>query len=177
MFDTTKTRHTALAALAVAGLALGGTAAFADAGHGDGDTDDNHGAGVTRLLMPIMSSSRGMQTFVDKGCYTCHAVNGVGGHDASSLDAHDMDPYMNPFDMSAKMWRMAAIMIPAQEEVFGEQIDFTGDELADIIAFLHDDDQQHQFTEAMLSPAQMRAMEHEHGGGPAVEMHSEEIGH
>lgn len=89
----------------------------ADAGHGD---DDDHGTHVTRLLMPIMSSSRGMTLFVEKGCVACHAVNGVGGHDAVALDAHDMDEFMNPFDLAAKMWMMAPYMIAAQEEAFGE---------------------------------------------------------
>lgn len=68
-------------------------------------------------------------------------------------------------------------MIPAQEETLGEQIDFTGDELADIIAFLHDDEQQHRFTEDLLSEEQKAAMEHEHGGMPSRKAHEEEIGH
>ncbi|MDQ7079759.1 MAG: c-type cytochrome [Paracoccaceae bacterium] len=105
---------------------------------------------VTRLVMPIMSSSRGMQLFIDKKCYVCHSVNGVGGTDAAALDAHDMDEYMNPFDLAAKMWKMATIMIPMQEEELGKQIEFTGDELADIVAFLHDDRQQHLLTRDML---------------------------
>ncbi len=138
---------------------------------------DNHGPEVTRLLLPNMNSARGMDLFIDKGCYTCHAVNGVGGHDAAALDAHDMDEVMNPFELAARMWRMASIMIPAQEEALGEQIEFTGDELSDIIAFLHDDQQQHKFTDDLLSEEQMAAMNHEHGGMKAMEAHEEEIGH
>ena len=150
------------------------TIAWADVGHSD---DDEHGATVTRLLMPIMSSSRGMDLFVDKGCVACHAVNGVGGHDASSLDAHDMDEFMNPFDLAAKMWAMAPYMIEAQEQALGEQILFTGEELADIIAFLHDDAQQHEFTEDNLTKAALEMMDHGHGEVSAVEEHEEEIGH
>ena len=50
-----------------------------------------------------------------------------------------MPKMMHPFEFAAKMWRMAPAMIAARDEVFGEQILFTGEELADIIAFVHDD--------------------------------------
>lgn len=145
--------------------------------HVEDAQDGDHGPHVTRLLMPVMSSSRGMDLFVEKGCVACHAVNGVGGHDASSLDAHDMDEFMNPFDLAAKMWAMAPFMIAAQEEAMGEQIQFTGDELADVIAFLHDDLQQHEFTEANLTPAALKMMDHQHGEKSGEEEHEDEIGH
>lgn len=109
------------------------------------------------LQMPQMNSENGRELFVSKGCVTCHAVNGVGGEDASPLDAVDMEPVMNPFELAAKMWRMAPFMIEAQEEELGEQIQFTGDELADIIAFLHDDKEQHELTMESL-PEEIRAM-------------------
>jgi len=38
-------------------------------------------------------------------------------------------------------------MIPAQEDQLGEQIELTGDELADLVAFLNNDREQ-----AMLTP-------------------------
>lgn len=126
------------------------------------------------MRMPEMDAARGMILFAEKGCVACHAVNGVGGHDAATLDAHSMEPMMNPFEFAAKMWRMAPYMIEAQEEAFGEQILFTGDELADIIAFVHDDAQQHKFNESMLSARVRKMMNHGHGG--AAE-HAEEIGH
>ncbi|MBL4874656.1 MAG: c-type cytochrome [Rhodobacteraceae bacterium] len=113
-----------------------------------GDHED--GVKTTRLLMPIMNADRGMELFASKGCATCHSVNDVGGEDASPLDAHKMDEYMNPFDHAAKMWLMAPYMIAAQEDELGEQILFTGDELSNIIAFLHDDAQQLLFTEEYL---------------------------
>lgn len=118
-----------------------------------------------------------MNLFVDKGCVACHAVNGVGGHDASSLDAHDMETFMNPFEMAAKMWTMAPAMIEAQEEALGEQILFTGDELADIIAFLHDDVQQHEFNESILTEQALELMGHSHGPKSGSDEHEEDIGH
>lgn len=160
---------------AIVGLGSLALGAMSNVAGADGTGD--HGTHVTRLLMPIMSSSRGMKLYVEKGCYSCHSVNGVGGEDASPLDAHEMGEFMNPFDLAAKMWTMASIMIPAQEEALGAQIEFTGDELADIIAFLHDDDQQHMFKADLLSPEQMAAMHHEHGGMAGEDAHAEELGH
>ncbi len=134
--------------------------------------------GMHRLMMPEMDPARGRKLFASKGCVACHAVNGVGGHDATPLDAHTMNPVMNPFDFAAKMWRMAPAMIYAQEEALGEQILFTGDELADIIAFIHHDEEQHYFSEADITPEVRQMMHHSHGepgGGGAT--HGEELGH
>ncbi len=130
--------------------------------------------GAQGLMMPTMDPVRGRELFASKGCVTCHSINGVGGEDATPLDAHTMQSMMNPFDFAAKMWRMAPAMIAAQEEVLGEQIEFTGQEIADIIAFVHDDEQQHKFTEAMIPPNVRKLMHHVHGRKPA---HHGKIGH
>ena len=130
-----------------------------------------------RLVMPLMNAQRGKLLFVSKGCVACHAINGVGGHDAPVLDAHAMEGLINPFDFAAKMWNHAAAMIYAQEEALGEQITYTGAELADIIAFVHDDDAQHSFDEGDLTPAARKMMKHEHGGEAAPDAHAKEIGH
>ena len=162
-------------------------AAYADAGHSheEGTTAEkgreaDHQPMASMMAMPMMNPERGMELFAEKGCVACHSINGVGGHDATSLDAHEMEGngMMNPFDFSAKMWQMAPAMIAAQEEALGEQILFTGDELADIIAFVHDDAQQHKFTDAILTPRIMKMMDHEHGGKKTgTDAHAEEIGH
>lgn len=131
----------------------------------------------TRLAMPIMNPARGRELFVTKGCFACHAINGVGGHDAPAMDAHTMDKKMNPFDFAAKMWNHAAGMIAAQESAFGEQITLTGDELAHIVLFVHHDEAQHHFTEDDLTPKAREMMQHDHGEAPAEIHHSEETGH
>ena len=134
--------------------------------------------GAQGLMMPTMDPARGRELFASKGCVTCHSINGVGGEDATPLDAHTMQSMMNPFDFAAKMWRMAPAMIAAQEEALGEQIEFTGQELADIIAFVHHDAEQHHFSESDIPPEIMPMMHHEHseaGGGAAA--HAEELGH
>jgi cytochrome c len=162
---------------------------LADAGHDHdaatlaaADNGADHEPMPPMMAMPMMSPERGMALFAEKGCVTCHAINGVGGHDATSLDAHDMQGdirgMMNPFDFAAKMWLMAPYMIAAHEEAFGEQITFTGAELADIIAFVHDDAQQHEFSGDLLSARVMEMMNHEHGAAASgTEAHATEIGH
>ena len=127
-----------------------------------------------RLAMPMMNPARGRELFVAKGCFACHAINGVGGHDATALDAHSMDHVMNPFDFAAKMWAMAPIMIAAQEEAMDGQILFSGQELADIIAFVHDDDEQHHFSLEEIPVEMRKMMHHAHGEAAA---HQKEIGH
>ena len=152
--------------------------ATGQAGHMMMGTDRMSSPNMPNMRMPSMNPLRGRKLFVNKGCVACHAINGVGGHDATNLDAHTMRPMMNPFEFAAKMWAMAPAMIYAQEEALGEQILFTGDELADIIAFVHNDEAQHDFGEVDLTPEARKMMHHEHGapgGGP--EAHAEELGH
>ena len=163
-------------AIAAAGVLAMLIAVFpASANHVAGSADkDVHGA---QLIIPMMSPERGKRLFVDKGCVACHAINGVGGHDAPAMDAHRDMGLVNPFDFAAKMWNHAPGMIAAQEDAFGEQIYFTGNELADIIAFLHNDEAQHGFSEADLTPKAREMMHHEHGGKPAHDAHAEEVGH
>ena len=160
---------------AVAAAVLAATPVTAD--HVKSSVPMAGGHGV-RLVMPLMNPARGKVLFVTKGCVACHAINGVGGHDAPAMDAHKMpDMLMNPFDFAAKMWNHAPAMIAAQESAFGEQVFFTGEELADIIAFIHDDGAQHAFTENDLTAEARKMMDHEHGGPPAPRKHAEEIGH
>jgi cytochrome c peroxidase len=131
----------------------------------------------SRLVLPIMNPEQGKKLFVDKGCVACHAVNGVGGHDAPNMDAHKDMGLVNPFDFAAKMWNHAPAMIAAQEGALGGQIYFTGQELANMIAFVHDHDAQHGFSEKNLTATARKMMGHEHGGAPAPKAHAGELGH
>ena len=148
----------------------------AEADHVPGTTslDPGHRA---RLVLPIMNPNRGKELFVSKGCVACHAINGIGGHDAPNMDAHLQMGLVNPFDFAAKMWNHAPAMIYAQEEALGEQIYFTGEELADIIAFVHDDGSQHNFTEADMTERAMKMLKHGHGETPGPKAHAKELGH
>ncbi len=171
-------RHLRKTGIALVAVALTGAAPVTSAlaGHVPGAAPRKPGH-VARLVFPIMNPERGKQLFVNKGCIACHAVNGVGGHDAPNMDAHARMEMVNPFDFAARMWNHAPAMIASQEGAFGEQIYFTGQELADIIAFVHDDDTQHTFTEDDLTPTARKMMNHDHGAAPATKAHAKELGH
>lgn len=164
---TSKTR---IATATFAALSLtGGSQALADS---HGDMADMMESGTmemmdTGLMMPQMDAARGRVLFAEKGCVVCHSVNGVGGEDASMLDAEFMDTPMNPFEFAARMWRGAESMVILQRETLGEVIDLSGEELADIIAFTHDSEEQAKFTQDGLSPEIAELLDHTHEGGNA----------
>lgn len=110
------------------------------------------------LVMPVMDPVRGKKLFASTGCVVCHSINGVGGNDAPKLDAATMAPMMNPFEFFAKMWRGAAPMIAMQQEEIGHQIEFSGQDLADIVAFAHNRQVQKTFSAADIPPAIKKRM-------------------
>ena len=137
---------------AAAGLFAPATASLAD----------SHGGGVEGMMakgltMPEMDATKGRMLFAPKGCVVCHSVNGVRGPDAPALDAEYMDSPMNPFEFAARMGRGAAALVAMQEDELGSQIELTGDELASIIAFTHDADEQAKFSEEDI-PENIREM-------------------
>jgi mono/diheme cytochrome c family protein len=102
------------------------------------------------LALPPVDGDRGRDVFMQKGCIVCHAINNVGIDIGPSLNAGDMPETMHAFEFAARMWRGAAAMAAMQEDLFGEMIDLTGQELADIVAFAHDQDAQDQVTPEMV---------------------------
>ncbi|MFZ5790106.1 MAG: c-type cytochrome [Pseudomonadota bacterium] len=117
------------------------------------------------LMMPSMDAARGRKLFASKGCVVCHSVNGIGGTDGAPLDASNMAGMTNPFDFVANMWRGAEPMIALQEDELGGQVEFTGQELGDIIAFLHHEAEQKKFSNADIPPNIEAAMEKMEGEG------------
>lgn len=107
------------------------------------------------LALPPMDSHRGRALFLEKGCVVCHAVNGVGGAVGPSLNAADMPEPMNAFDFAARMWRGAPAMVQMQEDMLGEVVALSGQDLADLIAFAHDEAEQREL-EAEQIPTQYR---------------------
>lgn len=120
------------------------------------EVTETNGSPGPLLAIPIMDPARGRKLFASKGCVVCHSVNGVGGEDAPSFDVTAMPGrYMNPFDFAARMWRGAEPMIAMQNEELGHQIELNGQELAEIIAFAHDPEEQKKFSAADI-PAQVK---------------------
>ncbi len=104
------------------------------------------------LVMPKMDSAKGKSLFVSKECVVCHSVNGIGGTDAPRIDASTMKSQMNPFDFVARMWNHSMGMAAMQMHELGDQILFdNGQQIADIIAFLHDADAQATFSDDDLT--------------------------
>ena len=116
------------------------------------------GDGVAAEAGAVMAGdpARGRALFVTKGCVACHAINEIGGTSAPPLDAEFARGEVDPLDFVARMWRGAEAMIFMQQEDLGEQIDFTGQELADIIAFVHDPREQQKLSAADI-PLELRA--------------------
>ncbi|WP_238367840.1 c-type cytochrome [Mesobacterium pallidum] len=139
---------------------LVGTTAYADGSNQHMMTSGDMMA--PGLMMPTMNAARGRELFASKGCVVCHSVNGVGGEDAPMLDAEFMDDVMNPFEFAARMWRGAGAMVALQEDELGGQIDLTGEELANITAFVHDAEEQRKFSMADV-PHEIEEMMHHQG--------------
>lgn len=53
---------------------------------------------------------------------------------------------MNAFEFAARMLRGAPAMVLRQEDQLGKFINLTGEELADLIAFVHDADEQEELS-------------------------------
>jgi mono/diheme cytochrome c family protein len=120
------------------------------------------GKGATALLMPMMDPARGRKVFAAKGCVICHAINGIGGNHGPELDMSDMGA-MNPFDFAAKMWEGAEAMIVLQEEELGERISLTGQDLADMIAFVHNPAEIRKFSAKDVPHRIMDVYQRTHG--------------
>ena len=154
--------------LGAIGLVAAGHPALATSHEQMGSPDDTGMTGPTMgpgLTMPEMDAERGRKLFASKGCVVCHSVNGVGGEHAPPLDAATMSLPMNPFEFAARMWRGAEAMVALQRDELGEPITLTGQELADIIAFVHDEEEQKQFSEADIPHHMEDMMEGAHGHG------------
>ncbi len=152
-------------------MMLAAAPVFSSEGHEPDEGGADHPPIELRVDPGTLDPVEGRALFASKGCVACHSVNGVGGEDASPLDAHGMEQDMSPFDLAAKMWTMAPFMIEAQVNELGEQIQFSGPELASIFAFLHDDAEQHKFTEESLPEEVLKMIGHEEGDDDVEDVH------
>ncbi len=151
-----------LSMLAGLTLSVSGAVAYAasDTAATAANADAEKAAPIEGMLLPFMSPEKGRKLFASKGCVVCHSINGIGGEDAPALDVKTMQPIMDPFGFAAKMWRGAGTMITMQEDELGGQIEFSGEELANIIAFVHSAEEQKKFTVADIPPEIAKLMGH-----------------
>lgn len=91
-----------------------------------------------RYLDPAGDADRGGRLFRTKGCRDCHQVAGVGGVVGPALDF--LEIYGAPIQVAAAMWNHGPRMLEALESRDLRRPQFTGSELADLIAFLEGGD-------------------------------------
>lgn len=83
-------------------------------------------------------SARGAELWNEKSCSDCHSLNGVGGTDAPPLDyMREHVSVAEVANMSGLIWNHLPQMLPHFEEEGIPFPTFEGDEMADLIAFLH----------------------------------------
>lgn len=99
-----------------------------------------------QLTIPIIDPKRGRELFVTRGCVLCHAINNTGGRGGPPLDRIGDGKGADILDFTARMWRGAYAMIELQNMELGYQLDFSGEELGHIIAFLYDKSERSRFS-------------------------------
>ncbi len=57
---------------------------------------------------------------------------------------------MNSIEFAARMWRGAQAMTGLQEAMLGDVISLDGQDLADLVAFAHDAEEQARLTEGQI---------------------------
>jgi mono/diheme cytochrome c family protein len=80
----------------------------------------------------------GRELFVSQGCAMCHSFEGQGGSDAPSLDSMRGELTASEIaNMSGVIWNH----VPMMKEAFAEEHipfpEFTGNQMASLIAYLH----------------------------------------
>ncbi len=110
------------------------------------ESDPNHVAEPTTVLLPLVDAERGRKLFVTKGCVLCHAVNGAGGIAAPALDADGGSEQLDLMGFVVRMWNGAQAMIELQALELGYQIELTGEEIGHLAAFAASPETQRGFS-------------------------------
>jgi cytochrome c len=113
----------------------------------------------TTLTLPGADVKNGRKLYATKGCVGCHAMNGIGGTSGVPLDAATMDPTGNVFEFLARLWIGIDPMIDMQEKKMGQQIELSAQDWADIVAFIHDADEQKTFAAKEIPADIVKLME------------------
>lgn len=145
-----------LVSVTAAMIGLGGLAAAAgEVAQAPAGTSERDGVapeyrfplkGLPDLVLPEMDAAKGRRYFATRACVVCHSVNGVGGTRASALDLEGRPEVIDLLTFITNMWRGGRPMLNLQHRLFGEPVDLTAEELADLIAFLHSPSEQKRFS-------------------------------
>lgn len=102
--------------------------------------------GPKEIVLPLVDADQGRRLFVAKGCFLCHAINGIGGAAAPALNAPEDAGQLDLMSFVARMWAGASAMIELQSKELGYQIELSGDEIADLAAFSASPEAQRTFS-------------------------------
>jgi mono/diheme cytochrome c family protein len=97
-----------------------------------------HTGGPNLSVSDIGDPMEGRALFVSKSCANCHTYLGKGGKDAPTLDF--MRGHLSAEEianMSGRIWDHLPVMISAFKEEGIKLPTFTGNEMANLIAYLH----------------------------------------
>jgi mono/diheme cytochrome c family protein len=115
--------------------------AIGDSGSGSSGTSSapsGHAGGASLAVSDIGDPAQGRALFASKSCGKCHMYLGKGGEDAPALDF--MRGHLSAAEvanMSGRIWNHLPFMIDAFKEEGISLPSFDGNEMADLIAYLH----------------------------------------
>jgi mono/diheme cytochrome c family protein len=104
----------------------------------DGSAPSGHVGGEDLSAAVIGDAAVGESIFDDKRCSECHNYDGHGGDDAPALDF--MAGHLSATEianMSGTLWNDMPVMLTHFEDEGVAVPTFSGDEMADLVAYLH----------------------------------------
>lgn len=112
-----------------AGREMGDLLAYLQSGNG--------GARAERVYFEPGSPRRGREIFTSKGCIACHAVAGAGGRGGPDLGLRGRELIGSVATIAGLMWNHSQGMIAEFRRRGLPPVTFSGQEMADVIAYLY----------------------------------------
>jgi cytochrome c2 len=112
-----------------AGREMGDLLAYLQAG--------NEGVATERVYFEPGSPRRGRDLFQTKRCIACHAIAGEGGHVGPDLGTRGREMVGSISSMAGLMWNHSQVMTAELARQAVPRATFSGQEMADIIAYLY----------------------------------------